>query len=76
MKRVLFVVAESQGAELPLLVTENIKEVARFIGKSLETTKWYFTPTGQKRRADSELFSKKLHLPMRFEKVVLEDEDD
>lgn len=72
----LYVVAEAGGAELPLLVTEDIKEVAAYIGKSLDTTKWYFSPVAQRRRADYGMFSKRLYVPYRFEKIRMEEEND
>lgn len=74
--RWLYVVSEADGAELPLLVTEDIKEVAAYIGKSLDTTRWYFYPASQKRRADKGMFSKNLYVPYRFEKISLEGEYD
>ena len=76
MFKTLYIVTEHYGAELPVLVTEDIKEVSRFIGKPLATTRWYFSPSAKRRRADKNLFTKNLYVPYKFEKVRVNMEDD
>lgn len=74
--KTLYVVTESNGAELPVLVADNLKEVSLFLGKPVSTTSWYFSPSGQKRRDGDRLFNRNLYVPYKFYKVRVNMEDD
>lgn len=70
--RYLYCVYDATSAELPLLVTESMQEVADYVGLPIRRVRRYFHPVMIKRRDTSGLFTRQFLIPYTFDKVLLD----